>query len=573
MTTLKKTVVTKTTTTTVTAADRKCVPRRLDLSVYVVIDVAVLPKTRTAAQVAADALAGGATFLQLRAKTVSTKEFILLARQVKQEADKYGVAFVVNDRIDVALAIDADGVHIGQVCDLAVLSFWRPLTSGHSTWQDDMPLSTARTLLGSGKLIGVTCTNTQEVNDACAGGADYLGTCAVFPTATKAYDPGFVPLGPIGLRSLLATATVPIVAIGGINVANAAQLILQSENGGKRIAGCAVVSAVICADDVRAAASELAAVVKPLTPESSSESPAKFLNTRSPRAQALVDKVADALATVRKSKPLVHSITNYVVMNDNANVVLAIGASPIMAHSVAEAADIVSFCGALVLNIGTLSDHWIEAMHIAGGAANKLGIPVIMDPVGAGATVLRQRTCVDLVTKIHTNIVKGNAGEISFLASAVAGTSADAQSRGVDSEGEMANPAMVVRVLAAKISSAVAMSGPVDYVSDRFGKEVVTVHNGNEWLGKITGTGCDTSALVAAFAAVLASESKLPDDTDAIDPFLVSAVGGIVSMCIAAEQAANQAIKGPMSFKTALFDAIANLTPQMIQRYARVDFA
>ncbi|KAJ3385346.1 hypothetical protein HDU84_002293 [Entophlyctis sp. JEL0112] len=552
MTTLKKTVVTKTTTTTVTAADRKCVPRRLDLSVYVVIDVAVLPKTRTVAQVAADALAGGATFLQLRAKTVSTKEFILLARQVKQEADKYGVAFVVNDRIDVALAIDADGVHIGQ---------------------DDMPLSTARTLLGSGKLIGVTCANTQEVNDACAGGADYLGTCAVFPTATKAYEPGFVPLGPIGLRSLLATATVPIVAIGGINVSNAAQLILQSENGGKRIAGCAVVSAVICADDVRAAASELAAVVKPLTPETSSASPAKFLNTRSPRAQALVDKVADALATVRKSKPLVHSITNYVVMNDNANVVLAIGASPIMAHSVAEAADIVSFCGALVLNIGTLSDHWIEAMHIAGGAANKLGIPVIMDPVGAGATVLRQRTCVDLVTKIHTNIVKGNAGEISFLASAVAGTSADAQSRGVDSEGEMANPAMVVRVLAAKISSAVAMSGPVDYVSDRFGKEVVTVHNGNEWLGKITGTGCDTSALVAAFAAVLASESKLPDDTDAIDPFLVSAVGGIVSMCIAAEQAANQAIKGPMSFKTALFDAIANLTPQMIQRYARVDFA
>ncbi|ORY47649.1 HK-domain-containing protein [Rhizoclosmatium globosum] len=554
-----KTVTTTTKTTTII---NKAESKPLDLSVYVVIDVSVLPAGRDAVAVAEQALEGGATVIQLRAKHLDTKSFIELSNKVKAVAAKFGALFVVNDRVDVALAVDADGIHIGQ---------------------DDMPLATARRLLGPSKVIGVTCSNTDEVNSAVSSGfANYLGTCAVFPTATKAYAPDFTPLGATGLNSLLQVSTLPIVAIGGINVENVEQLIIESQTALKTVAGCAVVSAIVCAQNPTQATKDLAAKIHPLLKHNSESSIARSLNPRPPRVQLLVNQVAQALSSVRASTPLVHSITNYVVMNDNANVLLAIGASPIMAHSTKEASDIISFCGSLVLNIGTLSDPWIDAMHIAGKKANSLGIPVVLDPVGAGATPLRQSTCVDLVTLIHTDIVKGNAGEISFLAGALANTSGGVQSRGVDSDGTMSEPAHVVRSLAAKVNSAIAMSGPVDYVSDRVGKDVVAVSNGNEWLGKITGTGCDTTTLVAAFAAALNAELKgkslsaatwTASDDESFDPYLIAGVGGILCMCIAAEQAIAQGgIKGPMSFKTALFDAIANLTPEMIQRFARVDF-
>ncbi|KAJ3027709.1 UNVERIFIED_CONTAM: hypothetical protein HDU68_003296 [Siphonaria sp. JEL0065] len=552
--------ITRTVTTTTYTSQQT--PKVLDLSVYVVLDNSVLSATADIVAIAAQTLAGGATILQLRAKDLDTRSFIALAEKVKKEARKFDATFVINDRVDVALAVDADGVHLGQ---------------------DDMPLETARALLGPNKVIGITCSTPSQVLEAQA--ADYLGTCAVFLTTTKAYASDFVPLGAKGLSGLLAVSNLPIVAIGGINESNVEPLIKESQTGGKTLAGCAVVSAIVCAQDPKRATQILASKIVPLV--SQSNALVKTINPRSPRAQSLVTQVANALASVRKSTPLVHSITNYVVMNDNANIVLSIGASPIMAHSVEEAADIVSFCGSLVLNIGTLSNHWIQAMHIAGKRANEIGIPVVMDPVGAGATPLRQKTCTDLATLVHSDIIKGNAGEISFLVSALAGAiDGGAQSRGVDSDGIVSEPSRIVRALAAKIGSVIAMSGAVDYISDREGKDVVTVKNGNEWLGKITGTGCDTTTIIAAFAAALAAELKGKgvsavgwksvdsSDEDSFDPYLIAAVGGIVCMCIAAEQAVAQpgGVKGPLSFKTALFDAIANLTPEMIQRYARIDF-
>ncbi|KAJ3075756.1 hypothetical protein HDU98_006994 [Podochytrium sp. JEL0797] len=545
-----KTVVTRTTTTTTFGTPS---PKPFDLSVYVVIDVSTLPPDASITSIATQSLLGGATILQLRAKDLPTKEFVSLAQKVSAEAKRFGAAFVINDRIDVALAVDADGVHIGQ---------------------DDMPLSLARTLLGPTKIIGITCTNPAEVVEACANGADYLGTCAVFPTATKVYDSGFVPLGAEGLKNLMAVSSVPVVAIGGINGENLEQLIVESRTvEGRGVAGIAVVSAVICAKDVKAATEILAAKIRPLVSSSSIAAVPRNLNTRSPRAQLLVDRVATALGAIRKSTPLVHCITNYVVMNDNANVLLAIGASPIMAHAVQEATDITSFSGALVLNIGTLSEHWIEAMHLAGKTANAIGIPVVMDPVGAGATPFRQKTCVDLATLIHSDIIKGNAGEISFLAKTLANTVDGAESRGVDSMGPLSAPTSLVRALASKTRSAIAMSGPVDYISDRAGRDVVAVSNGNDWLGKITGTGCDTTTLVAAFAAVVKAEEWKEEEEGGLDPYLVAGVGGLLCMCVAAELAVKEgAVKGPMSFKTALFDAIAGLTPEMVQRFASVEF-
>ncbi|KAI8621655.1 Hydroxyethylthiazole kinase family-domain-containing protein, partial [Chytriomyces sp. MP71] len=245
-----------------------------------------------------------------------------------------------------------------------------------------------------------------------------------------------------------------------------------------------------------------------------------------------------------------------------------------------EVADIASFCGSLVLNPGTLSAPWIEGMHIAGRKACEIGIPTILDPVGVGATPLRQKTCTQLST--YADIIKGNAGEISFLAGALANVEAGAQSRGVDSAGTLHDPASVVRTLSVTISAAIAMSGATDYVSDRAGRDVVAIQNGNEWLGRLTGTGCTTTTLVGAFAAAIASELKgkgvdannwTPSDPD-FDPYLVASVGGLLTMCIAAELAVSDpSVKGTMSFKTALFDAISNLTPEIIQRYARIEFA
>ncbi|KAI9346910.1 Hydroxyethylthiazole kinase family-domain-containing protein [Obelidium mucronatum] len=534
---MHKTTVTKTTTTTTTYSGASNSPKKsLNLAVYVVIDTAVLPAT---------------------ADSLETKPFIELAEKIRNEARKFGVTFVVNDRVDVALAVDADGVHLGQ---------------------DDMPLVTARALLGPTKIIGITCATSAQVIEACSSHqADYLGTCAVFPTTTKSYDSDFVPLGTNGLRELLAISTLPVVAIGGINESNVETLIQESRHvDGSVVAGCAVVSAVICATNPELATRALAAKITPIV----SKLPAITLqlNSRSPRVQTLVNQIANALASIRRTTPLVHSITNYVVMNDNANIILAIGGSPIMAHSIDEAADIVSFCGSLVLNIGTLSNHWIQAMHIAGKKANEIGIPVVLDPVGAGATPLRQKTCTDLATLVHADIIKGNAGEISFLAGALAGHSGGAQSRGVDSDGSVSEPSRIVRSLAGKIGSVIAMSGPVDYIADREGKDVVTIQNGNEWLGKITGTGCDTTTMVAAFAAALAAElaggeksaarwTSLSGEDGGFDPYLVAAVGGILCMCIAAEQAVAQ------PGVTALFDAVANLTPEMVQRHARIDLA
>jgi hydroxyethylthiazole kinase len=267
-------------------------------------------------------------------------------------------------------------------------------------------------------------------------------------------------------------------------------------------------------------------------------------------------------------------------MNDNANAVLAIGGSPLMAHryfstasiilfdqhandiscinSTEEMSSIVSFINALVINIGTLSDPWIAGMHQAAETANSRNVPIVLDPVGVGATPYRMKTTMDLLNKHKIAILKGNAGEIGSIMGAEG-----VQSRGVDSEGDLKNPENVARELAKRLGVCVAITGPVDYISD--GKTVVRCHCGNDYLGKITGTGCNTTVLVGSFAGV---ES---------DP-LVAAVGGILVMGIAAELAVmaktrdgSPKVTGPMSFKTALFDAIYHVDAATLKRHAKVE--
>ena len=198
---------------------------------------------------------------------------------------------------------------------------------------------------------------------------------------------------------------------------------------------------------------------------------------------------------MRANAPLVHSITNFVVMNFNANVLLALGASPVMAHAREEVADMANIAGALVLNIGTLEPDWIEAMKIAHTRAHARGIPVVLDPVGAGATPYRNQALSELIANAPPSIIRGNASEIMSVAGLATAT------RGVDSSVGSNQALDSAQILAQKINGVVCVSGATDYVLDAQGRTAY-LSNGHIWMTKVTGVGCSASAMIGAFAAV-----------------------------------------------------------------------
>jgi hydroxyethylthiazole kinase len=259
-------------------------------------------------------------------------------------------------------------------------------------------------------------------------------------------------------------------------------------------------------------------------------------------------RAAAALETLHKTRPLVHHITNYVVMNDTANITLHLGGSPVMAHAKEEVEEMSAMADALVLNPGTLEPAWIEAMVLAGKRAGQRGTPVVLDPVGAGATEFRTRANQRLLDEVRPAIVRGNGGEIGALAGA------GGEIKGVDSVGELDQPEKVARQAAQRWGCTVAITGKRDRVSD--GERVFGVDNGHAWLTTLTGTGCMATTVVAAFAAVE------PDR-------LVAATAGLACFGFAAELAARSA-EGPGSFKLLLFDSVFNLSPERLRQGMRV---
>ena len=203
------------------------------------------------------------------------------------------------------------------------------------------------------------------------------------------------------------------------------------------------------------------------------------------------------LQAVREQAPLVHNITNFVVMNYNANALLAVGASPVMAHAKEEVQDMVGIAQALVLNIGTLEPDWIEAMRMALQAARARGVPVVLDPVGAGATPYRNAAIAELLRSGAPDVVRGNGSEVMSVAGLAAAT------RGVDSAASSGEALDAARALARDLRAVVCISGADDHVVDADGRWA-TLSNGHPWMTRITGVGCSASALVGAFAAVQA---------------------------------------------------------------------
>jgi len=249
------------------------------------------------------------------------------------------------------------------------------------------------------------------------------------------------------------------------------------------------------------------------------------------------------LTDLRNQSPLVHNITNFVVMNFTANALLAAGASPVMAHAAEEVEDMVAIAGALVVNIGTLSPPWVAGMKLAIKRAAELHKPIILDPVGAGATPYRNEVLKELLAIASPTIIRGNASEIMALA----GT--NIQTKGVDSTAASMDSLEAAKALSRKYGCIVSVSGATDLIVS--GERIAYVENGVPLMTRITGMGCSASAIAGAFAAVQA---------DAFE----AAVCAAVMMGVCGEMAF-QKTQLPGSFQIAFLDALSEVTPQNLQ--------
>ena len=257
-----------------------------------------------------------------------------------------------------------------------------------------------------------------------------------------------------------------------------------------------------------------------------------------------IDLVKQDLNAIRKQSPLIHNITNMVVMNNTANGLLAIGASPVMAHSIDEVADMTKIASALVLNIGTLDSKVIQSMEKSGLVAKKQNIPIVLDPVGVGATPFRGTCCKQLIEKCSPSIIRGNASEIIALH----GT--QKKTKGVDSTDSSTDALSAAKALAKETRSIVVVSGHIDYITN--GIEVEEVKNGHPMMERVTGMGCTATAIVACFAAVNPN------------PFL-AALHGMVVMGVAGEIAAEKS-RGNGSLQMNFLDELYLLTGETLEK-------
>ena len=272
---------------------------------------------------------------------------------------------------------------------------------------------------------------------------------------------------------------------------------------------------------------------------------------------ATAREISGAIGAVRSKRPLVHCITNYVTVNDCANALLAVGGSPVMADDIAEVAEIASIADALVINIGTLNGRTILSMREACAAAAKKGIPLVLDPVGVGASRLRTDTARSLIEGFRFSVIRGNASEIRALVG-------DGATRGVganeadNAESALATTARTAALLAGRTGSVIAVTGAVDIVTD--GKLAFAIGNGHPLLARITGSGCMLSAVIGAFAGAN------PDRP------LEAAASALCVMGLAGERAAHgeRAAVGTGSYRVALIDGLSLIDRETVQRGMKI---
>ncbi|KAK2762572.1 hypothetical protein FQN54_000745 [Arachnomyces sp. PD_36] len=497
---------------------------KIDLSLYLVTDsTPELLRGRDICTVVEDAIQGGVTIVQYRDKKSDTGVQISTAAKLHEVTKRYNVPLIINDRVDVALAVGAEGVHLGQ---------------------DDMNVREAKKILPPTSIIGVSVSSIDEARDAVDGGASYLGIGTMFATPTKTNTKNII--GPVGTRQILgylasASRAIGTVAIGGINLSNVQRVIYQSRSPKKGLDGVAIVSAIFAAEDVKAAATSFSKLVTtdpPFATTLSAERPCDTL--------ILQKEIPGVVTKIVQAHPLCHNMINYVVANFAANVALAIGASPIMSGYGVEAGDLSTCGGSLLINMGTMTDQSMPNYLQAIKAYNSRGSAVVLDPVGAGATEVRKNAVKELMAGGYFDLIKGNEGELKQI------WGKTSRQHGVDSGPTTMNnreKATMVRDLAQKERNVVLLTGNIDYLSD--GARIFAIGNGHPLLGEVTGTGCALGTTLTSFLAVHKSDK------------LLAVLSGLLMFEIAAENAAaKEYVHGPGSFVPAFLDELWSIREQ-----------
>ncbi|VBB06970.1 hydroxyethylthiazole kinase [Lucifera butyrica] len=265
----------------------------------------------------------------------------------------------------------------------------------------------------------------------------------------------------------------------------------------------------------------------------------------------ILSEIADNLLHLREKKPLIHHITNYVTVNDCANMTLAVGASPVMADDIGEVEEMVAFAAALVLNMGTLNLRTVDSMLAAGRKARKAGIPVIFDPVGVGATKLRTETAAAILREVRPSVIRGNMSEIKLLA----GLKTDI--KGVDSAAAEEDGEIIAAGLSRELDCVVAITGKRDIIAYR--NRLCYIDNGHPSLAQVTGTGCMATSLIGCYCGVT-------------DDWFCGAAAGILTMGLAGEvaQRSLRAGEGIGTFRVRLFDAVSTMLPEFILKEGKI---
>ena len=258
---------------------------------------------------------------------------------------------------------------------------------------------------------------------------------------------------------------------------------------------------------------------------------------------------ASILNEIRNNSPLVHNITNYVVMNNTANALLSVGASPVMAHSLDEVEDIISISSSLVINMGTLSELWVDSMIKAGKKANELKKPIVFDPVGIGASSYRTEIAKEIIEKTSPCVIRGNASEIMVLAQLSSVT------KGVDSTAKTVEALNGAIQLSKELNNTVVVSGETDYIVTR--NKVSSVNNGREIMSKVTGMGCTATSVIGASVAV-------EDDVHEAAVFSMALMG------VAGEIAESKS-NGPGSFQISFLDTLSSISSKIISNNTRIN--
>lgn len=494
-----------------------------DLSVYLVTDSTMIPEGSTFMDQVKKAIDNGATCVQLREKKIETKDFIERARAVKKLTDAAKIPLIINDRLDVALAVGAS-LHIGQ---------------------DDMDAKEARKLLGEDKIIGVSVSTPEETKKAIADGADYVGIGLCFSTQTKVTHK--IPCGPRGAQQILRAiceceSDLKTCLIGGINQSNVSRVRYQSGIPDRKLDGVAVVSCIMAQEDAAKATIELAG--------GWNDTPAWCQSIR----RLDLDQKA-LVARVREKHPIIHHITNNVVKNFSANVTLAVGGSPIMSESSPEFDELASFDGGLVLNAGEATPENFSMFIDAARAYNKNNKPIVYDPVGCPASAYRANFTRSMLVEGYFTVIKGNQDEIMTAAGMSLGVSGGCDSV---SNAETKTVLGIAQRFALSTRSVVVVTGKTDIIADGIfdgqtdlvdcdvsKQRVALIDGGSPMMGSITGTGCSLGSVICSFVAA-----------NREDPFKAT-----VAACrfykdagsVAAELAQH---KGPGTFQYLFLDAL-----------------